>query len=179
MTKRGINALKAAAKDIGAMLPAQRDRIDGLFLEDKSWALPTWRERYLDHPLVGVIARRFEIIRRLHFRFSPARTHDAPADNQHKDGNENNEKSADAGPEDRPLSLNQRFGRLDGCNAGSRAFSALSLFLKKGRLRLHRLVPNSLLDSGCRSLRENPIKSEGLALTMFRLEAARRGFLAS
>lgn len=53
-----LKELKAAAKDIGAMLPAQRDRIDGLFLEDKSWDLPTWRERYLDHPLVGVTARR-------------------------------------------------------------------------------------------------------------------------
>ena len=53
-----LKELKAAAKDIGAMLPAQRDRVDGLFLEDKSWELPTWRERYLDHPLVGVIARR-------------------------------------------------------------------------------------------------------------------------
>jgi hypothetical protein len=53
-----LKELKAAAKDIAAMLPAQRDRIDGLFLEDKSWDLPTWRERYLDHPLVGVITRR-------------------------------------------------------------------------------------------------------------------------
>lgn len=62
-----IKELKAAAKDIGAMLPAQRDRIDGLFLEDKSWDLPTWRERYLDHPLVGVIARR------LLWRFAPGK----------------------------------------------------------------------------------------------------------
>lgn len=53
-----LKELKAAAKDIAAMLPAQRDRIDGLFLEDKSWDLATWRERYLDHPLVGVIARK-------------------------------------------------------------------------------------------------------------------------
>jgi hypothetical protein len=53
-----LKELKAAAKDIGSMLPAQRERIDSLFLQDKSWGLATWRERYLDHPLVGVIARR-------------------------------------------------------------------------------------------------------------------------
>ncbi|MCC7388326.1 MAG: DUF4132 domain-containing protein [Phycisphaerales bacterium] len=62
-----LKELKGAAKDIGAMLPAQRDRIDGLFLENKSWELGTWRERYLDHPLVGVIARR------LLWRFAPGK----------------------------------------------------------------------------------------------------------
>ena len=53
-----LKAIKAVIKDISAMLPAQKNRIDGLFLEQKSWALSTWRERYLDHSLVGVIARR-------------------------------------------------------------------------------------------------------------------------
>jgi len=62
-----LKELKAAAKDIGSMLPAQRERIDSLFLQDKSWDLATWRERYLDHPLVGVVARR------LIWRFAPAR----------------------------------------------------------------------------------------------------------
>jgi hypothetical protein len=50
--------LQAALKDIKAMLPAQRERIDGLFLARRSWPLSVWRERYLDHPLVGTIARR-------------------------------------------------------------------------------------------------------------------------
>ena len=50
--------LQAAAKDAGKMLAAQRERIDGLFLSRKRWTLDAWRERYLDHPLVGVIARR-------------------------------------------------------------------------------------------------------------------------
>lgn len=53
-----IKDLKGALKDIQAMLPAQRDRVDGLFLERKRWPLETWRERYLDHPLVGAVARR-------------------------------------------------------------------------------------------------------------------------
>ena len=53
-----LKELSAAAKDIQKMLPAQRDRIDGLFLQRKTWPLPVWRERYLDHPLVGTLARR-------------------------------------------------------------------------------------------------------------------------
>lgn len=53
-----LKELKAAGKDIQKMLPAQRDRIDELFLEQKTWPFDVWRERYLDHPLVGTIARR-------------------------------------------------------------------------------------------------------------------------
>ena len=53
-----LKELKAAAKDVQKMLPAQRDRIDSLFLAQKSWPLATWRERYWNHPLVGTLARR-------------------------------------------------------------------------------------------------------------------------
>ena len=53
-----LKELQTAAKDIQRMLPAQRERIDTLFLQQKSWPLEVWRNRYLDHPLVGVIARR-------------------------------------------------------------------------------------------------------------------------
>lgn len=49
---------QTAVKDIQRMLPAQRERIDGLFLQQKTWPLPVWRERYLNHPLVGTLARR-------------------------------------------------------------------------------------------------------------------------
>ena len=56
--KEDLKELQAAAKDIQAMLPAQRERIDGLFRHQKSWPLPVWRERYLDHPLIGTLARR-------------------------------------------------------------------------------------------------------------------------
>jgi hypothetical protein len=52
-----LKELKAAAKDIAKMLPAQKDRIDNLYLASKRWPLATWRERYLDHPLLGVLAR--------------------------------------------------------------------------------------------------------------------------
>jgi hypothetical protein len=50
--------LQASVKDISGMLPAQRERLDTLFLARKSWPLAVWKERYLDHPLVGAIARR-------------------------------------------------------------------------------------------------------------------------
>ena len=50
--------LQAAVKDINTMLPAQRERLDSLFLAQKTWPLSVWRERYLDHPLVGTIVRR-------------------------------------------------------------------------------------------------------------------------
>jgi hypothetical protein len=53
-----LKELKAAAKDIQKMLPAQRDRIDQLNLQQKTWAFDVWKERYLDHPLVGTLARR-------------------------------------------------------------------------------------------------------------------------
>ncbi|WP_339731787.1 DUF4132 domain-containing protein [uncultured Gimesia sp.] len=53
-----LKELKASAKDIQKMLPAQRERIDNLFLEQKEWSFETWKERYLYHPLVGTLARR-------------------------------------------------------------------------------------------------------------------------
>jgi hypothetical protein len=53
-----LKDLKGDVKDVEAMIPAQRDRIDNLFLQRKVWPFPVWRERYLDHPVVGVIARR-------------------------------------------------------------------------------------------------------------------------
>jgi hypothetical protein len=61
-----LKELSSAVADIKAMLPAQRDRIEQLYLQQKTWPLAVWRERYLDHPLVGTIARR------LIWRFSNA-----------------------------------------------------------------------------------------------------------
>jgi len=53
-----LKEISQAVKDIRRMLPAQRDRIDNLYLEQKKWSFEAWRARYLDHPLVGTIARR-------------------------------------------------------------------------------------------------------------------------
>ncbi|HEX5911893.1 MAG TPA: DUF4132 domain-containing protein, partial [Rubrobacter sp.] len=53
-----LKEINAAATDLRKMLPAQRDRIENLYMEQKSWTYWTWRERYLDHPVVGTLARR-------------------------------------------------------------------------------------------------------------------------
>ena len=53
-----LKELKGASKDLQKMLPAQRDRIENLYLDAKTWPYPVWQERYLDHPVVGTLARR-------------------------------------------------------------------------------------------------------------------------
>jgi Domain of unknown function (DUF4132) len=53
-----VKELKESAKEIQKMLPAHRDRIDNLFLEQRTWPLNTWKKRYLDHPLTGYLARK-------------------------------------------------------------------------------------------------------------------------
>ncbi|MEM9245026.1 MAG: DUF4132 domain-containing protein, partial [Cyanobacteria bacterium P01_F01_bin.153] len=53
-----LKELKQAAKDIKKMMPAQRDRLESVYLQRKSWDFPTWQERYLNHPLMGNLARR-------------------------------------------------------------------------------------------------------------------------
>ncbi|CAG6390836.1 DUF4132 domain-containing protein [Actinacidiphila cocklensis] len=53
-----LRELKAAVKDIAKMLSAQSERLDRQFLARRSWPYATWRERCLDHPLVGTLARR-------------------------------------------------------------------------------------------------------------------------
>jgi hypothetical protein len=54
----GLAELKSTAKDVSAMLSAQAERLDRLFLAGRAWTLAAWRARYLDHPLVGTLARR-------------------------------------------------------------------------------------------------------------------------
>ncbi|MEV6968782.1 DUF4132 domain-containing protein [Hamadaea sp. NPDC051192] len=49
---------KAAVKDVDKMLSAQAERLDRQFLAQRVWPFDAWRERYLDHPLVGTLARR-------------------------------------------------------------------------------------------------------------------------
>ncbi|MFE5326829.1 DUF4132 domain-containing protein [Embleya sp. NPDC056575] len=53
-----LGELKADAKDIAKMLAAQSDRLDRLFLARRSWRFDRWRAQFLDHPLVGTLARR-------------------------------------------------------------------------------------------------------------------------
>jgi hypothetical protein len=53
-----FKALQALAKDIEKMLPAQKDRLERLLATERTWVYADWRARYLDHPLVGPLARR-------------------------------------------------------------------------------------------------------------------------
>ncbi|WP_216897020.1 DUF4132 domain-containing protein [Nocardia alni] len=53
-----LKELTAAVKDIDKMLTAQIERLDRQFLQRRTWDYPSWREYYIDHPLVGTIARR-------------------------------------------------------------------------------------------------------------------------
>ncbi|MFD5317719.1 DUF4132 domain-containing protein [Streptomyces sp. NPDC127098] len=53
-----LTELRASVKDLDKMLSAQRDRLDRQFLARRTWSHDTWRQRLLDHPLVGTLARR-------------------------------------------------------------------------------------------------------------------------
>jgi Domain of unknown function (DUF4132) len=53
-----LKELKTALKDIEGMISAQSVRLDKLNLARKTWSFQAWQERYLEHPLVGTIARR-------------------------------------------------------------------------------------------------------------------------
>lgn len=56
--KAELQELKRLHDDMSRMLLAQRERLERLLLTERTWPLATWRERYLDHPLVGPLARR-------------------------------------------------------------------------------------------------------------------------
>jgi hypothetical protein len=53
-----LKSLKDQAKEIGETLKAQRLRLERFYLDDRSWVLDVWRDRYLDEPLVSTFARR-------------------------------------------------------------------------------------------------------------------------
>jgi hypothetical protein len=53
-----VAAFKRNHKEIDKLLPTQRDRLERLYRSARRWSLPEFKSRYLDHPLVGTIARR-------------------------------------------------------------------------------------------------------------------------
>jgi hypothetical protein len=55
--KAGLQAVKTLAKEIEADLATQTIRLQRLYLEDRVWPAAIWRDRYLDHPLLGSLAR--------------------------------------------------------------------------------------------------------------------------
>jgi Domain of unknown function (DUF4132) len=56
--KSDIQAVRAEAKDIENDLSAQVLRLQRIWLEDRRWTAEEWRQRYLDHPLMGGLSRR-------------------------------------------------------------------------------------------------------------------------
>ncbi|MGE7438199.1 DUF4132 domain-containing protein [Kitasatospora sp. NPDC001175] len=55
---QGLKEFKASTKDLEKMLTAQSERLDRQFPARRSWRYGSWRQRFLDHPLVGTLARR-------------------------------------------------------------------------------------------------------------------------
>lgn len=53
-----VKELKRTQKDLREALTVQRSRIEQLMLVERCWPVADWCERYIDHPLVSLIARR-------------------------------------------------------------------------------------------------------------------------
>ena len=53
-----LKDLRATVGDIDKMLPALAQRLDRQFAARRTWTYAAWRDRYLNHPLAGTIARR-------------------------------------------------------------------------------------------------------------------------
>ncbi len=56
--KTECNDLKRHCDDMTRTLSAQRNRLERLPLTERYWSLEAWRERYLDHPLIGHLVKR-------------------------------------------------------------------------------------------------------------------------
>jgi hypothetical protein len=53
-----LKRLKREAKDASVMLTAQALRLERSFISERNWPIKVWRERFLDHPLLGTLTRR-------------------------------------------------------------------------------------------------------------------------
>ncbi len=53
-----IRRLKAVIKEAKSTLATAREQLESAPLRQASWTIDEWRQRYLDHPIVGTIARR-------------------------------------------------------------------------------------------------------------------------
>lgn len=53
-----LKTLKRTVDDIQKLLIAQRDRLESLYLNPRTWNFATWQERYLQHPLLCHLAQR-------------------------------------------------------------------------------------------------------------------------
>ncbi len=53
-----LRDLKASVKEVKSTLATARERLELAPVEQRTWSIEDWRERYFDHPVVGTIARR-------------------------------------------------------------------------------------------------------------------------
>jgi hypothetical protein len=53
-----LRQLRKLAKEIQGMVTAQRIRLERLLAREREWDLTSWKQRYLDHPLLAALARR-------------------------------------------------------------------------------------------------------------------------
>lgn len=53
-----LKDLKKRAKDIDSLMPSIRARVEQLARSPRRWSITDFRARFLDHPVVGVVARR-------------------------------------------------------------------------------------------------------------------------
>lgn len=54
----GVKELREMQRGAREMVGVQRTRLDGLYLERRNWSFEHWRQRYIEQPVVGSIARR-------------------------------------------------------------------------------------------------------------------------
>lgn len=55
---RGLAAVKNQRRSIANALSAQRQRLEALLQSERAWNFENWRARYVEHGLVGPLARR-------------------------------------------------------------------------------------------------------------------------
>lgn len=53
-----LKEIRGAMADIKTMISAQKDRLEKMFLQEPQWTFDIWQERYLNHPIVGIHARK-------------------------------------------------------------------------------------------------------------------------
>ena len=53
-----LKLLKKKIKEIDKLMPSIRHRVECLLQKERKWSIAEFRKRFLDHPLVGVIARK-------------------------------------------------------------------------------------------------------------------------
>lgn len=53
-----LKQLKKRLSDVDKLMPSIMHRVEQLFLSERTWCLADFQKRFLDHPLVGVVARR-------------------------------------------------------------------------------------------------------------------------